>query len=89
MRIKSTPCAKAFIKYKGHDHQDAIEQLFEIREIVLNLSEGGKKNDDKYLYRNIVIKTLKSKALVECVKRGGNNLRDQDNEAQDTCAETL
>ena len=79
MRIKRTPCAKAFVKYKGHDHQEAIEQLFEIHEIVLNLSKGGKKFDGEYLYRNIVVKTFKSKARVEYVKWGGNNLCDQDN----------
>ena len=59
------------LTYKGHDHREAIIQLFEIHDILPNLAEGGTKFDDEDFFRNIVVKTLKPRARVDCVKRGG------------------
>ena len=67
------------LPYKGHDHREAIVQLFEIHEIVPNLAEGGKEFDDEDFYQNVIVETLKSKARVKYAKRGGKNLRNQDN----------
>ena len=41
--------------YKGHDHWETIEQLFEVHKIVPNLAEGGKGFDNEDFYRNNVI----------------------------------
>ena len=36
------------LPYKGHDHREAIVQVFEIHEIAPNLAEGGKDFNGKY-----------------------------------------
>merc|ERR1711966_17359 len=47
---------------KGHDHREAIVQLFEIHDILPNLAEGGTKFDDEDFYQNIIVQTLKPRA---------------------------
>ena len=59
------------LNYKGHDHRETIVQLFEIHEILPNLAEGGTKFDDEDFFQNIIVQTLKPRARVDYVKRGG------------------
>ena len=66
------------LSYKGHDHREAIVQLIEIHDILPNRAEGGTKFDDKDVYRNIIVQTLKPRPRVDYVKRGGKNLRNDD-----------
>ena len=53
------------LPYKGHDHREAIVQLFKIHDILPNLAKGGTKFDDKDFYRNIIVQTLKPRARVD------------------------
>ena len=66
------------LTYQGNGHREAIEQLFEINDILPNMCEGGSKFDDEDFHRNIIVATLHEKARVEYIKRGGRNLRDED-----------
>ena len=66
------------LSYKGHDHREAIIQLFEIHDILPNLAKGGTKFDDEDFYQNIIAKTLKPRARVDYVKQGGKNLHTED-----------
>ena len=67
------------LTYQGNNHHEAIEQLFEINEILPNMCEGGSKFDAKDFHCNIITHTLHEKARVEFIKRGGRNLRHEDN----------
>ena len=42
------------------------------------MCEGGSKFDAKDFHRNIIVATLHEKTCVEYIKRGGRNLRDED-----------
>ena len=66
------------LAYQGNNHQEAIEQLFEINKILPNMCEGGSKFDAQYIHCNIITQTMHEKARVEFVKQGGRNLRDED-----------
>ena len=66
------------LNYQGNGHQEAIEQLFEINNILPNMCEGGSKFDVEDFHRNIVTQTLHEKARVEFIKHGGHNLHDKD-----------
>ena len=66
------------LTYHGNDHQEVIEQLFKINNILPNMCERGSKFDDEDFHRNSNVVTLHEKARVECIKRGGRNLRDED-----------
>ena len=66
------------LTYQGNDYREAIEQLFEINDILPNMCEGGSKFDAKDFHRNIIVATLHEKTCVEYIKRGGRNLRDED-----------
>ena len=66
------------LPYQGNDHREAIEQLFEINEILPKMCEGRNKFAAKDFHRNIIVATLHEKARVEFIKRGGRNLRDED-----------
>ena len=63
---------------QGNGHREAIEQLFEINEILPNMCAGGSKFDAEDFHCNIIVATLHEKARVE-FKRGGRNLRNEDN----------
>ena len=66
------------LTYQGNDHQEAIEQLFEIHDILPHMCKGGSKFDTKDFHRNIIVATLHEKVRVKYIKRGGRNLRDED-----------
>ena len=68
------------LTYQRNNHQEAIEQLFEINKILPNMCEGGSKFDAENFHRNIITKTLHEheKARVEFVKRGGRNLLNEE-----------
>ena len=66
------------LPYQGNGHREAIEQLFEINEILPNLCEGGSRFDAKDFHRNIIVATLHKKARGKFIKRNGYNLRDED-----------
>ena len=66
------------LTYQGNDHREATEQLFEINEILPNMCEGGSKFDAEDFHRNIIVAALHEKVRVEIIKRGGRNLRDED-----------
>ena len=42
------------------------------------MCKGGSKFDAKDFHRNIIVATLHEKACVEYIKRGGRNLRAED-----------
>ena len=52
--------------------------MFEINELLLFLCEGATEFDEGDFYRNIIPGTLKPLARVEYIKKGGKNLRDED-----------
>ena len=59
------------LTYQGNNHREAIEQLFEINNILPNMCKGGSKFDVEDFHRNIVTQTLHEKARAEFIKRGG------------------
>ena len=65
------------LHYQGNDHQEAIEQLFEINKIVPNMCEGRSKFNAKEFRHNIIIAMLHEKARFEFIKRNGRNLHDK------------
>ena len=66
------------LTYQGNDHREAIEQLFEINDILPHMCKGGSKFDAKDFHRNIIVVTLHEKVRVEYIKRGGRNFLDED-----------
>ena len=66
------------LTHQGNDHRKAIEQLFEINKILPNMCKGGSKFDAEDFRRNIIVATLHEKVWIEFIKRGGRNLRGQD-----------
>ena len=66
---------KRRLTYQGNDHKEAIEQLFEINEILPNMCENGINFDAEDFHRNIIIAALHEEARVEFIKRDG---RDED-----------
>ena len=66
------------LTYQGNDHREAIEKLFEIKDILPNMCKGGSKFDAEDFHRNIIVAALHEKARVEYIKRGGRNLCDKD-----------
>ena len=64
--------------YQGDDHREAIEQLFEVNEILLNMCEGGSKFDAKDFHRTIIVAMLHVEARVKFIKRGRCNLSNED-----------
>ena len=59
------------LTYKGHDHAAAIEQLFELNDLLPLLAEGATEFDEEEFHRNIIPATLKPTIRVEFIKTGG------------------
>ena len=66
------------LTYQGNNHQEVIEQLFEINEILLNMCKSGSKFDTEDFHHNKITNTLHKKARVEFIKRGRRNFCDKD-----------
>ena len=66
------------LPYQGNDHREAIEQLFEINEILPNMCEGGIRLYAEDFQHNIIAATLHEKARAEFIKQGRRNLPDED-----------
>ena len=66
------------LTYQGNDHQEAIEELFEINDILPHMCKGGSKFDAEDFHRNIIVATLHEKARVAYIKQVRRNLRDKD-----------
>ena len=69
------------LTYQDNDRREAIEKLFKINDILPPMCKGGSKFDAKDFHRNIIAATLHEKAHVKYVKRGGRNLRDEDEDS--------
>ena len=65
------------LTFQGNNRHEAIEQLFEINEILPSVCKGGSKFDVEDFHRSILTQTLHKKARVEFVKQGRHDLRDE------------
>ena len=66
------------LSYQGHDHREAIEQLYELNKLLPFLCEDASSFDEEDFCRNVIPATLRPMARVDYIKKGGKNLRNEE-----------
>ena len=66
------------LKYDGHDHTAAVEQLFEINDNLELLGEDVSKFSIREMAKRIIPKNLKTSANLKYYDKCGDNLRDKE-----------
>ena len=69
MRIRESKRRNArSLTYQGNGHQEAIEQFFEINDILPNMCEGGSKFDAEDFHEKARVKYIRGAAVTSATR---------------------
>ena len=57
------------LTYQGHDHREAIDQLFELNDLLPLMAEGATKFEDKEFHWVVIPASLRPTVRVEFIKK--------------------